>query len=251
MSEGIAVAQVVCLGAESPDHVARNALHHAHVAQRAADEGARLIVFPELSLNGYAYSARSEALDADDARLASLRAIAHSHSIEIVAGAPVLSNDGLHIGAIAWHSDGTHTVHTKQYLAHEEQQAYVSGVAHPPFAVGAERIAIAICADVSTPAHAQAAADGGATVYIAGSLISSDDEGRYPEKLHRHAMNHRMLTLFANYANDTALYPTNGQSAVWAPDGERLAVAPDRGEALVIASRADSGAWTARVVAID
>lgn len=248
MSFGIAVAQAICLGEESPDHVARNALHHAHIAQRAAGEGATIVVFPELSLSGYAYSSPSDALDADDARLAPLRAIAHSHNIEILAGAPVLSDLGLHIGACAFHPDGTHTVHTKQYLAHEEQQAYVGGAARVPFLLGEERIAVAICADVSTPAHARAAADGGATVYVAGSLISPDDDGRYPEKLRRHAVNHRMLTLFANYANDSALYPTNGQSAVWAPSGERLAVAPERGEALVIASRAIGGEWRARVI---
>ena len=228
MSVGIAVAQAICLGAESTDHVARNALHHAHIAQRAADEGATLVVFPELSLSGYAYAAPTDALDPDEARLAPLRAIAHSHNIEIVVGAPVLSNAGLHIGAFAFHADGTHTVHAKQHLAHEEQQAYVSGKAHVPFLLAEERIGLAICADVSTPSHAKAAADGGATVYVAASLISPDDDGRYPEKMRRHAMNHDMLTLFANYANHNALYPTNGQSAVWAPSGERLAVASER-----------------------
>ena len=246
----IAVAQAISLGSHEPDHIARNARHHARVADRAADEGATLVVFPELSLSCYEYVTSADALSADDARFAPIRDVARARGIEIIAGAPVLSDAGLHIGAFAFHPDGTSTTHTKQYVAHDEEQAYVPGRAHLPFALGAERVGVAICADVSTPAHAEAAAIGGATVYVAGSLISPDDEGRYSAKLRRHAMNHRMLTLFANYANDTAMYPTNGCSAVWSPDGEQLACAPESGEALVLAAREPGGDWSARVVVL-
>ena len=247
----IAVAQAISLGSHEPDHVARNARHHARIAIRAADEGAALVVFPELSLSCYGYVTPANALSPDDARFAPIRAVARERGIEILAGAPVLSDAGLHIGAFAFHPDGTSTTHTKQYVAHDEARAYVPGRAQVPFALGAERIGVAICADVSTPAHAEAAATGGATVYVAGSLISPDDEGRYPAKLRRHAMNHHLLTLFANYANDTAMYPTNGCSAVWSPDGDQLACAPESGEALVLAAREPGGAWTARVVVLE
>ena len=246
----IAVAQAISLGSHEPDHIARNARHHARVAVRAADEGAALVLFPELSLSCYEYVTPADALSPDDARFAPIRAVARERGIEIIAGAPVLTNAGLHIGAFAFHPDGTSTTHTKQYLAHDEEQAYVAGRAHLPFELGAERIGVAICADVSTPAHAEAASTSGATVYVAGSLISPDDEGRYPAKLRRHAMNHHMLTLFANYANDTAMYPTNGCSAVWSPDGEQLARAPESGEALVLATREPGAVWTARVVVL-
>ena len=58
----IAVAQAISLGSHEPDHVARNARHHARIAIRAADEGAALVVFPELSLSCYGYVTPAEAI---------------------------------------------------------------------------------------------------------------------------------------------------------------------------------------------
>src|SRR5205823_3134112 len=82
----LAVAQPECVSFD----VAANALAHAALVRRA---GARVVVFPELSLTGYELDAPP--LAADDARLAPLvEACAETGSVAL-AGAPV---PGPHIG---------------------------------------------------------------------------------------------------------------------------------------------------------
>ena len=74
--------------------------HHVELAETAANHGARFIVFPELSLTGYEPNlARELALKATDPKLKPLRKVAEEGVLTIVAGAPMLSDVGLHIAA--------------------------------------------------------------------------------------------------------------------------------------------------------
>src|SRR5256885_15548828 len=76
----LAVAQPECV----PYDVAANALAHAEIVGRA---GARVVVFPELSLTGYELDAPP--LAADDPRLAPLVEACRETGSLALAGAPV------------------------------------------------------------------------------------------------------------------------------------------------------------------
>ena len=69
-----------------PGDLSRAVSDHARLSIQAAHRGARLAVFPELSLTGYSLAlTRTDALTPDDPRLQMLRQIADANDIMIVA----------------------------------------------------------------------------------------------------------------------------------------------------------------------
>jgi predicted amidohydrolase len=241
----IAAAQFIAKAGD----VEHNVRRHVRLASLAADRGARMIVFPELSLTSYDLGlTTSDALASDDSRLRPIVELARSRDLIAVAGGPIATDDGLCIGAIAFHPDGRATTYLKQYPTVTEQQTFTPGPSGVTIAVEDDIVGLAICADVGHVEHARDAAERGATIYAAGSLISDEGYATDAAHLQRHAQEHSMLALLANYGAPTGGYTSAGQSAAWSETGELLASAPSSGEALVIAQRA-RGRWTATAVA--
>src|ERR1051326_4098862 len=101
----IAVAQPPCV----PYEVEANALAHATAVQSA---GARVVVFPELSLTGYELDA--PAMTAADPRLASLVEACGKTGSLALAGAPVEGECGrVHIGMLAFQGGAAEVVYRK------------------------------------------------------------------------------------------------------------------------------------------
>src|SRR5687767_1042220 len=113
----VAVAQPVCV----PYDVASNAAAHAALVRAA---GARVVVFPELSLTGYELDAPVVA--EDHPGLAPLLAACRDTGTLALAGAPVA---GPHIGILAVDGvAGTVTVaYRKLYLGSSEQRRFLPG----------------------------------------------------------------------------------------------------------------------------
>jgi len=239
-----AVAQAISI----PGDVAENVARHVRLAAVAARQGARLVVFPELSLTSYdmGLTAR-DAIALDDDRLAPLAGLAASQGLTIVAGAPLATGRGLHIAALVLHSDGRRSSHTKQFLHAGEEIAFRPGAGGVPVTVGEDLVGLAICADITHPEHAAAAAGRGATVYAAGVLISENGYAADTALMQRYAVEHRMLVLMANYGAPTGGWVSAGRSAVWGPDGRLLAEAPASGEAVIAVGRLGTE-WDVRVV---
>jgi predicted amidohydrolase len=228
--------------------LAANLATHARLIAAARDAGVQLLVFPELSLCGYELPLlRAGALSPGDARLGPLRAAAAG--MTVIVGAP-LHDAGAERPCIASFTllpDGGTRVYRKQYL-HAGEHAYAQ-----PGAIGAQAHALhglryveAICADTTHAAHAQAAADAGAALYVAGVLISQGGYAADAALMQGHARCHRMGVLMANHGAPSGGYATAGQSAFWGPDGELVAQAPGPGEYLVIAEQRDG--WRGEVL---
>ena len=82
--KAITVAAVQSLAV--PGDLPRAVSNHARLAVQAAHKGARLAVFPELSLTGYSLAlTRSDALTSNDPRLQMLQQISDAHDIVILA----------------------------------------------------------------------------------------------------------------------------------------------------------------------
>jgi predicted amidohydrolase len=241
----LAAAQFIA----TPRDVQQNVRRHVRLASLAADHGAQLVVFPELSLTSYELAlTRDDALAPDDARLRPLAQIARERDIVVVSGAPLAGPNGLSIGAVIHHPDGRATSYLKQHPTPTEQSAFVPGPGGATLALGGEVVGLAICADITHAEHARDAARRGATVYAAGSLFSVEDYAADAAHLQRRASDHAMLVLLANYGAPAGGYVSAGQSAAWSKNGELLASAPSDGEALVLAERTRDG-WTAKMVA--
>jgi predicted amidohydrolase len=111
-----------------------------------------------------------------------------------------------------------------------------------------QRYVEAICADTTHPEHARAAADAGATLYVAGVLISNGGYEADAALLRRYAEEHRMTVLMANHGAPSGGYTCAGKSAIWAPGGTLIAQAEGPGDYLVIAE--ENNGWHGRTVPV-
>lgn len=218
--------------------IAANLRRHCAFIDAAAGAGVQLLVFPELSLSGYEPALlAANALSADDPRLATLRERAQSLGMTIVAGAPIANGGALpFIGAIAFHPNGRTSTYRKHFLYPGEEQFATPGSAISQIIdVRGVPVALAVCADTSNQQHPHAAAVAGATLYVAGSLISTAAYAKEQQLLSGYAKLFNLGILLANHAFETGGYASAGGSAVWLPDGQLLVAAPGQGELLVLA----------------
>jgi predicted amidohydrolase len=228
--------------------IAANLKRHLELSRQAAALGARLALFPELSLTGYEPDvAAATALRGDDARLAPLAELAQSSGMNIVAGAPLAIDGALYIGALSFLPDGRVVEYTKQHLHDGEDKVFVAGSGGDALEIGGLPVALAVCADFTHASHAQAAADAGAMLYAASVLVSPGGYAKDSEILRGYAERHAMPVLMSNHGGPTGGWQSAGRSALWDERGQ-LVVEGGPGECLVLASRT-AGGWQGRVVA--
>lgn len=220
---------------------------HRRLAERAADEGAALVIFPELSLTGYSTSLTAlDAMQPGDRALDPLAELARSRRIAIVAGAPIASPRGLVIGSITFDADGTRGSYTKRYLHESETQAFAAGTGGPLLSVGGTPVGLAICAEVNHPAHFPDTVESGARLYAASCFLSPRGYEKDFLRLTTCTQILRVPALMSNFADSPELESAGG-TAAWDGEGRLLAAAPRAGECLVIAER-DGDQWRGRVV---
>ncbi|GGR74736.1 hydrolase [Micromonospora fulviviridis] len=209
----LAVAQPLC---RSHD-VAGNAERHA-AAVRAA--GARMVVFPELSLTGYELDAAP--LDPADARLAPLVAACADTGALALAGAPVA---GRHIAVLAVDGDGARVAYRKMWLGGAEPRHFRPGPEPAVLDVDGWRLGLAVCKDTGVPAHAAATVARGADAYLAGVLESADDAAVPGERACRIATAHGVWVVMSSFAGATGggYARAAGGSGIWSPAGVAVA----------------------------
>ena len=247
----LAAAQTIALRGDVEGNVRR----HARLVEAAAEAGAQIVVFPELSLTGYELDRAGELAFAEgDARLEPLRARAVSRGVTLVAGAPVRIGPRLHIGAFLLSPDGGIAIYTKHRLGAfpagaspdgivppAEASVFQPGDRNPLVRFGGRKAAVAICADTGRPSHARDAADRGATAYLASMFVIPADLEEECLRLRSCAVRHSLTVVFANHGGPTGGLPAAGGSAIWSGTGELLARLDGTGTGLVIATRSDAG----------
>ncbi|MEL7982086.1 carbon-nitrogen hydrolase family protein [Vreelandella titanicae] len=229
--------------------VAENLEIHLAYIQHAAERGADLVVFPELSLTGYELELLEQlALPKDSEVFGTLSTAAVAHNIVVIAGCPLVSEGKKpQIGAVICFPNGERAFYAKQYL-HEGEAVYCStGNESYLFTVNGTRIALAICADFANPSHSETAAAQQAEVYIASALISEAGYEVDAQLLASMAKRHQFPVLLANHISNTGGWQTCGKSGAWKVDGE-LAIAADGTEASIVICAINGGALGASLV---
>ena len=244
MSIRIAIAQCApALGA-----VKRNLEMHEKWIARARAAGARLVIFPELSLTGYYLKdlAADVACAADDPQLD--RIAEASRDIDISAGFVERSSDAkLHIAQGHWSGGKLVHVHRKVYLPtygiFDDGRYFGAGDRFETYSWAGGTTGVAICEDlwhVSTP-YLYAAA--GATIVLApsaspgrgvaeGGDLGTAESCRLMDKFYA-----SYLTVYVVYVNRVghedgiAFW---GGSEIVAPDGTVAGRAPEFDEELLI-----------------
>lgn len=230
--------------------VRRNVERHLVFVREAAARGARLVVFPELSLTGYESAIAHEvAIDDNDARLEPLRLACVTSGLTVVVGAPLPFGDVVRIGALTFTPDGSTLTYTKQYLHSGEEAVFAPGSGGAPVCIGGKTVSLAVCADTGHPEHAAHAADRGAALYAAGVLITANGYAADTALLQQYAARHRFAVLMANHGGETGGWSPAGKSAFWDEDGNLIIASSGTGEALVVATRSGTR-WNGEVVAL-
>lgn len=197
--------------------LAANALTHAEMVRSA---GARVVVFPELSLTGYELDA--PAITAEDPRLAPIvEACAEAGSLALV-GAPVAGDAGRsHIGMLAIEGSGATVAYRKMWLGGAEPDRYSPGDRPAVLEIDGWRLGLAICKDTGIPQHAADTAALGIHAYVAGMLEYAEDVAVPETRARRVAADHGAWVAMASFAGSTGggYAQAAGCSGIWAPDG--------------------------------
>ncbi|GAB0062767.1 MULTISPECIES: carbon-nitrogen hydrolase family protein [Pseudomonas] len=236
---------------------ARGAIEHnlsGHLAfmQRAAEQGATYLLFPELSLTGYEPDlARELALLADDVRLAPLAALAVKLRLTTTLGVPLKGpDDSVLIGALTFTAAGDVIAYAKQYLHPGEDVVFSAGNADCYLPLGQQRIGLCVCADFAHAEHARRLAQGGAWVYAASVLISPGGYDYDAGLLSGHARRHSLPVLMANHGGPTGGWQSAGRSGLWDEEGRWVGGMEGEGGGLVVATRQHEG-WQVRAVTLE
>lgn len=216
--------------------VAENLAIHLTYIQHAARLGADVVVFPELSLTGYELELLGQlAMSKSAETFNTLSAAAVAHNIVVIAGCPLVNESSKpHIGAVICFPNSKREFYAKQHL-HEGEGVYCSaGHESYQFTVNDTRIALAICADFTNSAHAEAAAAQQADVYIASALISEAGYTPDAQLLAAMAKRHQFPVLLANHISNTGGWQTCGKSGGWNTAGEVAVAANGTEPSLVL-----------------
>lgn len=204
----------------------------AHVeAIRAA--GARLVVFPEMSMTSYVFSAPSVALD-DPVWEPIVEACAETESVALV-GAPVAAPDGrASIATVAVNAAGPATVYRKINLHGDEHDHFACGEHPAVFPIDGWRLGLAICRDTSVDAHVADTAALGIDAYVGATLDLPSRATARDERMAKLAAAYGIWvagSCFAGVAGDFG--EGAGGSAVWDAHGSLVAQADDRSGRIV------------------
>lgn len=227
----IALAQV---GSELGD-VTGNVATARRQVERAASDGADLVVFPELFLHGYALGALPDdrSIPRDDERLNSLAGLGP----DVLIGFHEDGGVRRYNSAVYLAGDGNQHLHRKlypvNYLDWEERKHYSPGGQLAAFDTRFARVATLICNDAWQPVLPWIAAQDGAEVLLipansaadaAGGAV--DTVGYWSELLRFIASMQQCWVVFCNRVGEESGARFWGGSTVLDPTGAVVARAP-------------------------
>jgi 5-aminopentanamidase len=236
------VLRVAAVQAESvAGDVEANVETAARWTSAAADEGARLVVLPELFLCGYSPQTLADRPgDCDvtpaDARLSVLADVARARRVVVLVGASVRVDGGPRtLSLLAFTAAGEVTVaYDKQHLSGVEQSLFTPGTHGASLHVDGWPVGLGICYDGCFPEHARAASDCGALAYACPSAYVVGSEHRRDLYYAARALDNGMYVVFADLVGRCGELEFSGGTAVYDPQG-RVVARAEAGAGLAVA----------------
>ncbi|HTD93137.1 MAG TPA: carbon-nitrogen hydrolase family protein [Chitinophagaceae bacterium] len=197
-----------------------NIRDHVSLVRLAIAEGAGTIIFPELSLTGYEPSLAAKlATSQDDERLFVFQELSTTHQLIICVGLPIAMKKGTSIGMVIFQPGAERQTYLKKYLHADEEPFFISGelftgpIGNPP------GMALAICYEISIPAHAANASACGASVFLASVAKSVTGMDKSIETLSGIASHYSMTVLMSNCTGHCDDFECGGKSSIWNDKG--------------------------------
>jgi predicted amidohydrolase len=234
----------ICVAQTKPvtGNIEQNIIRHKEFIRLAASLGADIIVFPELSLTSYEPAlAKALAVDIHDHRLDDFQTISNAKKITIGAGIPVRTKKGITIGMIVFQPHHERLLYAKKYIHPDEEEFFIPGQNFPAINVAANTIALAICYELSIPAHAAEAFTTGAGIYIASVAKFMNGIDKATQRLSEIARTQGVFTLMSNCIGHADGSICAGKTAAWNTQGVLLAQLDESSEGILLLDTETTG----------
>lgn len=210
-----------------PGDLVANVATAARLTERAAAEGARLVVLPEAFLTGYDAAAFDGPLPGPDdlagPELDPLRAAAAAGDVTVVAGTALRRGTSLRLSQVVVRPSGeTSAPYDKQYLDGLEKDVFAPGDHGTSITVDGLELGLSICYDGCFPEHAQAAALDGAVGYLSSAAYFPGGAHRRDLYYAARAVENGMYVVLSGLTGRCGASEFIGGSAVYDPEGRPL-----------------------------
>jgi predicted amidohydrolase len=225
----------ICVAQTKPvkADVTTNIDHHKKIIGLAAANGADFIVFPELSLTGYEPGlAATLATTAADSRFDDFQKISDDKQITIAAGMPLKNISGTQIGMIIFQPYQSRQIYCKQYLHPDEYPFFING--HQQILLANNSLAIAICYELSVPAHIEYAHQTGAKIYVASVAKSATGVDKAVDQLAGIAKKYSMPVFMSNCIGHCDDFECGGKTSAWNNKGQLIGQLDNTNEGILI-----------------
>lgn len=205
-----------------------------YYVKKASEGGADIILFPELTYNGYILS-KEEFLETSETRndffIDSIKDLAKEYNIYILAGYVEREKDDLYNSAILVDTFGEILLnYRKNYLWKKENVIFTSGVDAPVIETEFGRIGILICYDMEFPEPARKLAREDVDIIFVPSCFSKFAENRWDILLNANALFNLIYVVGANVVDEYCC----GKSKIIGPDGKNIIELSDKFEDFAI-----------------
>lgn len=227
----------ICVAQTKPvkGDIPANILAHEKLIALAVEEGAQMIIFPELSITGYEPALANElATHENDNKLNNFQNISDTKNIIIGVGMPLRSDDGVMIGMIIFQPHKSRQTYSKQYLHEDEFPFFVQAKPQSIFKVKNQKIALAICYELSVEEHERNVFNDDVELYIASVAKTSAGVEKAVERLSEIALKYSVPVLMSNCIGYCDNFKSAGHSSVWNNKGELLTQLNGTDEGLIM-----------------
>jgi predicted amidohydrolase len=214
--------------------ISANIVNHKKFIALAVQKKSDMIVFPELSLTSYEPAlAKALATAVDDSRFDDFQQVSNDHRIVIGVGMPTKNIDKPSISMLIFQPGQPRSVYSKKFLHPDEEEFFVSGSNFPVLGTNGERIALAICYEISVPEHLTAAQQEHPTVYVASVAKFTRGIDKAHQQLSATAKQHRLITAMSNCVGYADGAECAGRTSAWNSEGALLAQLDDQREGVL------------------
>jgi predicted amidohydrolase len=223
--------------------------------ERAAQEGAKLVVFPECALSGYCFTSREEALPAAETipgpSTEKLAAAARRLGVSTVVGMMERAGDHLYNVAAVITPEGIQGTHRKIHLPYLGIDRFdgLGDLPFPVFQAGQARIGVNICYDCSFPESGRVLKLKGAQVMAIPTNwpVGSDTWAHIPKV---RAIENHMYVIAADRVGEERGFRFAGHSQIIDVTGTVLAEAGETEETILYTDVEPAHADENRVVRV-
>ena len=212
-----------------------------------AAAGASLLVAPELILPGYnrpdLHQTLAQTLDGD--WITQLRTVARETGCGLCLGWAERDGDAVYNAATLIGADGRILSHYRkiQLFGPMERASFARGQDLAPLApLAGQQVGMLICYDIEFPGHAAVLAGDGAALILVPTANPAGYEHVQRVLVPARAHEAGAVVAYANYFGTEGDVTFGGLSVIAGPDGQPLAMAGARGEALLIVDLAAASA---------